>query len=358
MIEGSGAQNTATRSESEPIPYPPSCLGRFTEWVERLPGRSWVFYSALGLGLAFVVTVVQWRDGSYPIGTFDAFHVWFAFQIPYFLALMRYLDRAAEAALTNFRPALNVSEEKYAELCYRLTTAPARPTLLGSLVGVTVAVLILPVVPRYLSLLGWSTSPLALVIVYCLLILTMWVAGALVYQIMHKLRLVSHINATQALVNLFDLNPLYAFSSLTSKTALGLIIFNYLWFATAPDLLSQPLGIGFGIFYAVVAVVTFVWPLLGIHRRLVDEKQRLLRECSQRLAATIAELHGRVDAGELLSMDEVHDTMGGLEIERSALDRIPTWPWKPDTLRGFITALLLPVVVILIQFVLQRAFGQ
>jgi len=99
MIEGSGHQNTATQSESEPIPYPPSWLDRFTEWVERLPGRSWVFYPVLGLVLALVVSVVQWRAGSYSIGTFDAFHVWFAIQIPYFLALIRYLGGAAEAAI-------------------------------------------------------------------------------------------------------------------------------------------------------------------------------------------------------------------------------------------------------------------
>ncbi len=167
-----------------------------------------------------------------------------------------------------------------------------------------------------------------------------------------------HIHATQALVNLFDLIPLYAFSGLTSKTAVGLIIMIYLWFAAAPGLLYQPVGIGFGIFYAIVAAVTFVWPLLGIHRRLVEEKQRLLRECSQHLATTIAELHSRVAAGELHSREQLHDTLAGLEIEWSALTRIPTWPWKPETLRGLITALLLPVVVLLLQFVLQRAFGQ
>jgi hypothetical protein len=317
-----------------------------------------VFYSALGVVLAFAVTVVHWSDGSYPIGTFDAFHVWFGFQTPYLLALMRYLDRVAEAALKNFRPALNVSEAEYAELSYRLTTAPARPMLLGSLTGVTLVVLILSAMPNLLPLLGFSTLSPGLIITYGIAILVLGVAGPLVYHTMHQLRLVSHIHATQAIVNLFDLIPLYSFSGLTSQMAVGLIIYNYLWFATAPDLLSQPLGIGFGVFYAVMAVVTFVWPLLGIHRRLVEEKQRLLRECSQRLEATIAELHGRVDAGELHSVDELRDAMTSLEIERSALTRIPTWPWQPETLRGLITALLLPVAVLLIQFVLQRAFGQ
>ncbi len=358
MSKEANSALAAIKNESKTYPYPPSWLDRFTEWVERLPGRSWVFYPALGLVLAFAVTVVQWRDGSYPIGTFDAFHVWFGFQTPYFLALMRYLDGAAEAALKNFRPALNLSEAEYAELSYRLTTAPARPMLLSSLAGVILVVLILSAMPNMFPLLGFSTLSPGIVISYGLAVLALGVAGALVYHTMHQLRLVSHIYATQALVNLFDLIPLYSFSSLTSQTAVGLIIYNYLWFATAPDMLSEPLGIGFGIFYAIVAAVTFVWPLLGIHRRLVEEKQRLLRECSRRLEATIAELHSRVDAGELHSREQLHDTLAGLEIEWSALTRIPTWPWKPETLRGLITALLLPVVVLLLQFVLQRAFGQ
>ena len=297
-----------------------------------------------------------WADGSYPIGTFNAFHIWLAVQTPYLLALIRYLDGAAEAALRNFRPALKVSEEEYAELQYRLTTAPARPTLLGSLAGVAVAVLILPLIPQYLSLLDWSTGP-ASVIAYGLLFLILGVQGALVYHIIHQLRLVSHVYAEHAIVNLFDLSPLYAFSGLTSQTAVGLLIYDYIWLVAAPEMMSQPLGIGFSIFFAVVAIVTFVWPLLGIHGRLVQEKQRLLRESSQRLEAMFAKLYDRVDAGELHSIDELRVTMASLESGQSMLTRIPTWPWRSETLRGLVSALLLPLVVFVLQFVLQRFFA-
>ena len=109
---------------------------------------------------------------------------------------------------------------------------------------------------------------------------------------------------------------------------------------------------------AVVAIVTFVWPLLGIHGRLKQEKQRLLRESSQRLEATMTELHNRVDAGELQSMNELHVTISSLEIEQSMLTRIPTWPWRPGTLRGVVTALLLPLIVFVLQYVLQRFLFQ
>jgi hypothetical protein len=340
-------------SEGKAYPYPPSWLDRFTEWVERLPGPIWVFYFALGLVLAFITTVAQWSDGTYPIGTFNAFHIWIAFQVPFLLALIWYLDKAAEMALRNFRPALEVSEEEYTELSYRLTKAPARPSLLGSLIGVAVTVLMLPTFPQYTSALGFSQGP-AYIIAYGLLFPILGVAGAVVYHIIHQLRRVSQIYDEQAIVNLFDLSPLYAFSRFTSQTAVILIIYDSLWFATGPELLYQPIGIMFGIFYTVVAIVTFIWPLLGIHKRLVQEKQQLIRESSHRLESTIAELYGRVDSGELHSIDELHVTMASLEIGQSILTRIPTWPWQPETLRGFVTALLLPLVVFVLQFVIQR----
>ena len=344
-------------SEDKVYPYPPSWLDRFTEWVERLPGRSWVFYPAMGLVLAFLSTVTDWSDGSYPIGTFNAFHIWLAVQTPYLLALIRYLDGAAETALKNFRPALEVSEEEYSELRYRLTTAPVRPTLLGSLVGVAVAVLLVPIFPLLKTLVGYSKGP-SFGIAIGLIFIMLGVAGAVVYHTIHQLRIVSHIYAVQANVNLFDLSPLYAFSGLTSQTAVGLLIYDYLWIATAPQMLSQPVGVGFTIFYAVVAIIIFVWPLLGVHGRLVQEKQRLLRESSRRLEDMIGELHGRVDAKELHSIDELRVTMASLESEQNMLNRIPTWPWRPETLRGLVSALFLPLVMFVLQFVLQRFFAQ
>ncbi len=350
-----------TTDAREAYPYPPSWLDRFTEWVERLPGRSWVFYPAIGLVLASILTAVNWADGTYPIGTFNAFHIMIALQTPYFLALTRYLDGVAEAALRNFQPALEVSEEEVDELLYRLTTAPARPALLGSLGGISVNVLLGLLVPNGFTMFGFSTGPTS-VIFYILSFLMFPVAGAVVYHVIHQLRLVSQIYAEKAIVNLFDLSPLYAFSGLTSKTAVGFLILNYIWVTTAPkQLMSTSAVIGMTIFMAVVSIVTFTWPLLGIHGRLVQEKQRLLRESSQRLEATITELHVLVDAGELHHIDELHAraqflhvTMASLESERSMLTRIPTWPWRPETLRGLVTALLLPLIVFVLQYVLQR----
>ena len=357
MTRDATVEQSVRNSETMAQLYSPSWVDRFIDWVERLPGPYWLFYLALGLVAGFAQTLVQWREGSYPIGTLHPFHIWFAGQIAYLLALMHYLDKSADTALTTFRPVLKVSEAEYAELRYRLTTLPARPTLLANLAGVAVAILSLMLFPSFFQLFKFATSPVSIIFNIVLDCLIQWIAASVVYHTVHQLRLVSRIYATHAIVNLFRLGPLYAFSGLTARTAVGLIIYPYAWIATAPRLLSQHVGIGFGIFYVLVSIATFAWPLLGIHRRLVEEKERLLDEGSQRLEATIAELHRRVDAGNLENMTELYRTMSSLDIERDILAKIPTWPWQPGTLRGLASALLLPVAVWLIQLLLERLIG-
>jgi hypothetical protein len=188
-------------------------------------------------------------------------------------------------------------------------------------------------------------------------VLTEAVSGTLVFHTIHQLRLISRVYASQTRLNLYRLQPLYAFSVPAGLTSAGLVLYTYAWFGTAPALLSQPIGRVLGVFFVVVAATTFAWPLLGIHRRLVAEKKRLLAESSQRFEATVAELHQRVDRGRLKAMDDLNKTLSSLEIEQAALRRVPTWPWEPGTLRGIIAAVLLPVFIWTIQFFLGQILG-
>jgi hypothetical protein len=116
---------------------------------------------------------------------------------------------------------------------------------------------------------------------------------------------------------------------------------------------SDPTALVIILPLTALGLASFVWPLLGIHRLLVQEKGRLLDEAALRFQATLAELHRRVDSGQLEGMDDLHKAMASLEIELSALDRVPTWPWRPETMRLLITALALPLLVWIVQYVLQ-----
>lgn len=48
------------------------------------------------------------------------------------------------------------------------------------------------------------------------------------------------------------------------------------------------------------------------------------------------------DAG---GVKEVADAIGGIRATSEGIDKLPTWPWPPQVLRGFLSAVLLPVIV-------------
>jgi hypothetical protein len=253
----------------------------------------------------------------------------------------------------------------FEELRYRLTTLSSRPTLWASVAGAILGVG-LPTLfmrpsgsttyslPGLFASFGLSPSPFAIAAFMSQFAFTQAVAGALVYHTVHQLREINRIYLTHTRLNIYRLQPPYAFSIPAASTSGGLIIYNYAWFATAPELLSQPVSLALGGFFAAIAAVTFAWPLLGIHRRLVAEKQRCLAENSSRFEAAVGELHQRVDRRAIARMDDLNKTLGSLEIEQAALNHIPAWPWEPGTLRSVMAALALPIIIWLVQFVLQR----
>jgi hypothetical protein len=101
-------------------------------------------------------------------------------------------------------------------------------------------------------------------------------------------------------------------------------------------------------------VVVFVLPLLGVHGRLVAEKARYLAATAHRVEDVRAQLHQAVEARDLPAMGALNDAMTGLETEQRIIDRIPTWPWQPETLRWVVGALMFPVVLFVLQLLIAR----
>jgi hypothetical protein len=353
-----GPQEAERARTSEIRLYSPSWIDRFTDWVDRLPLPNWAFYLAVWLLLFAAETLIHWVDGSYPLGVIYSFHLVLTGTIPYTLALMHYLDKSAESALLRFRPALDVTAAEYAELRYQLTTLPQRPTIIASLIGVGIAALALSLAPE-----SWSrpavfvSSSFSVGFNIVLTVLMWWLVGAFAYHTAHQLRLVSRIYARHTRINLFRLIPLYAFSDLSARTTIGFLLALYAWYAVLPDTFDRPGNVISAVVANVIAGLIFVWPLLGIHGLLADEKERLLAESAQRLEAAIADLHARMDSGKLDGIENLIKGMEGLEINHNAVSRISTWPWAAETPRGLVAALLFPLMVWLGQWLLQRILG-
>ncbi len=176
--------------------------------------------------------------------------------------------------------------------------------------------------------------------------------GIVLYHTLHQLRVVQQIYRRVTSINLYKLRPLYAFSTLSAQTAIGIGFIYYLWYLLVPMLFEIGIS-GFALF-TVISLLTFARPLWGAHQLLVDEKDAKLGENGDRQRSAIAELHRRVDSGELTDIDSLHKTMASLELEHLTIDRISTWPWRQDTLRVVTAALFFPVIVWLMQRLLDR----
>lgn len=333
-------------------PYPPSWVDRFTDWVDHLAGPSWIFYAGLWLVLYLIEFVTQWAGDL--ATTFHPFHIFFVGIIPLILALIHYLDRTADAALSKFRPVLDCSDADYAVLRYRLTTLPARPALIAALISVAVD-LFFPGSDSLGQRL-FADSPGSADYNTAISFIGSFCFGVLIYHTLHQLIVVSQIYP-RARVNLYNLGPLYAFSDLSARTAIGLLAISYSWYGTVPEFFSETTGAGTGLLLLVIIILTFIWPLLGVHNLLVEEKNRVLAETSRQLEATIAELHRSIGSKENQDMDVMHKAMMSLEIENRMLGHISTWPWQAETVRWFVAALLFPVIVWLMQWILQRVLS-
>ncbi|MBK9125718.1 MAG: hypothetical protein IPM16_21690 [Chloroflexi bacterium] len=355
-MDDSVSVTPADSRQIEPLPYAPSWIDRLTEWVDRQSYPPAAFYALIALVLVIIQSAIQWQAGTYHVGTFSAYHIYFTLIAVYFVGLMHFLDRSAARAWVAYSAAIDTESAAVKSLEYRLTTLPARRTLVAGLCGVAVAVITLiagtPIVEQ-LNIVGMGTTTLSVAYNSIGYFVNWIIVGTFTYHIIHQLRVISRIYRLTR-VDLYNLGPLYAFSGVSARTAVGVALAMY-----SPVFILA----GFSdsavwtiVRFASMAVVafTFVWPLLGVHRLMEREKDARLRENARLMESTFAELHRRIEADDLTNIENLNRAIDGLQTEQRTLSAIPTWPWRPETPRAVLAAILLPVVVWLIQFVLER----
>lgn len=358
MIKGVQAEQSTQIDARSIRRYAPGWINRFTASIERLPIPAWQFYVVVWLVLYVIETAIKWHDGAYPIGTLNLFHAVYTGTIVYILATVHYANKVAANALNTLRPVLTATPKQYAGLEYQLTTLRAGRAIFWSIAGAIYMVLLmqLPETMHLRHIFKLDTSTLSLVLDTLILIVIGFEMGAGTYHTVHQLRLVSHIYTTDVQIDLFKLNPLYAFSGLTARMAIFIALIGYAWFGqTSALILGSTEYLAFYGFMLVLSVASFIWPLLGIHNLLEQEKKQQLGDVAQRMQIILNELHQRLDAGDYSKVGELNTSLDGLVKEQGVLEKLPTWPWRTETIRALATALLVPVVLSIIQRLLQHA---
>ncbi|NIM93672.1 MAG: hypothetical protein GTO18_08165 [Anaerolineales bacterium] len=336
-------------------PYTPSWVDRLTDWIEALPGPSWIIYLVLFFLSGSLNQLVAWIAGTVAWGEFDIYlflNNLFTVEILFFF---KFLDEDARKALEEYRPLLSTSEEDYTRIEFELTNQPARPVMLWTIIGV-----LLGFSQAYsVGMMNNGTIELSPLVVYEFIGFAVPTALALVfvYRIIRQLRIVNGLYESATEIDLFNLDPVYALSSHTAKTGLIFLLLVYTNLLLSPQSIQIPTALMITIVISALSFSAFILPLRGINQRLVSEKKNILREIHLRIKKVYARIDSDVDNDELDEMDRLDKTTLNLERQKAFVEKIPTWPWQPATIRGYLSAMFLPILIWIIQQVLERLFN-
>jgi hypothetical protein len=315
-----------------------------------------VYYAAGVAVLASALKLGQWLAGDAPLpAAMGPEMIVFSFYPVYFIALLHYLDRQAKSALEAFRPALGATDAEYALIEYELTTVPARGAWIAAALAIPLGFLF--ILPGE----SGSLSPRTLPLQFLAVLYTIFTVGSffvLAFHTVRQLRRVSQLHAAARTINLLQPRPTYAFSRLTSRTAVGVLAFLYLDFLINPP--TEGVVLPYFTFTGVAVVLmvaAFLLPLLGMHQRLTREKARLEAEVNHGVENAYQELQRLVRAKAYARVGDVEKALSSMLRMRDVIGRLSTWPWQPETLRGVLAAVGLPIALWLIQFGLSRLLG-
>jgi hypothetical protein len=315
--------------------YSPSWFDRFSAWLEGLPGPYPMYYIGLGLVILLFLFGAAGLEGNVNGPVTNSMRIYIAFIIPYLLGSAHVLDHTAGKAIEKLSPSLRREGVSLEQLKHQITTLPARPALIASLTAVVVIHVPLLFSVDYIGIDPNPRDP-SLLALFFVGVLFWWAFGLSVYHTVHQLRVVNRIYTEQVDVNLYRLGALYALSTVTVVTSIGIVVAVSMAIAVVPTIALQPIGI------------------VVIGRIMIEEKERMEIECSKRYEFLLKDWHSKVDSRELDGSGELHSAIKSLLVEKDEIHKIPTWPWTPGTLRGWMASLFLPLAVWMLQWLIER----
>jgi hypothetical protein len=344
-------------AESNLEPFKPSWIDRFNEWVEKLPVRPWIFYLLTGVVLILVQILFLWLDSGPFAEELLPVIIFNALAVPYLLAVILLLDRLALDALKIMKPVLDMTGQEFEKYQYKISTMPVRAPLLAGLAMMGLAILTSLVATEPDSYTALAQLSLFTAVFRIVDISSAFLFGVVFYHTIRQLRLVNEINAQHVRIDLFHLKPVQAFSRLTAATALSLLLFIYGWMFINPELLADPLILGLSVLLTILAVLVFIWPLWGVHRRMEVEKEGALLEINRRFETLFVQFNQHLADGDYAAAEELNGLIASMAIQHGKIGEIPTWPWRSETARVVLTAIALPLMLMILQFFVGQALG-
>ncbi|MDL2336116.1 MAG: hypothetical protein QFC55_08810 [Chloroflexota bacterium] len=273
-------------------------VDRALDAVDRLPGPAEAYFLAAGFAIALFGNLTLWISGSSPPGQFNPEVVVASVLAGMFLALAAFMRRTAVAAFEDFRPALADEDSAEAER-RRLISIPDRAFLVWA---TAVAAMTNALYLVYVKPTAAPRPPIVESVVAAAWLVFAIVLGLVVAQAITQLRSVRHLGVVARKIDVLNSGPVDALSGVTAVGA------------------------------------------------------ELIAASTERLKGILDALHRAADAHDYTSADALNKMLASAIAERDLLTRLPTWPWTTTTIRGFASALLLPVVIFVITRAIDRVF--
>jgi hypothetical protein len=335
-------------------PYSPSWVDRLVVWIDRLPGPYWLIYTLAMIITGAIINATLWLNGDLPVGSLDILNSSFSFFVIIWVGLYHYLNDVASRALRTFRPLLDTDDSVNFRIEHELIKLPHWIGRLAIPVGFGLALMFILGEPES----GESYQPTLLTYAVDFLITGFMVTTlfAVVIRSIRQLRMVNRLHKRATNLNLLNLAPAHAFSSLTARTGIGIIF--VLMMAAILDILTYGdiSGTMIYILFLLLALAVFILPVIGIKNRIEEEKERALEEVTDLLQVSTERLHAMVRNSEDKGLRKIEKATTALIRERELLKKVSTWPWNPGTVRGFASALLLPIFLLVVSQLLDRLF--
>jgi hypothetical protein len=322
-------------------------------WVGQLPGPNWPYY-ALGFGgVAVLGNAAFWIDGSLAPGSFNLSNTIFGILAFLWLGLYHYLTLVGSRALKRFRPLMAENDSGIAEIEYALSKLPRVQGWLALGIGLAWAVASIVGEPQTYGGLV-PNGPLPYVVD---LVLTTFLASTflcLLLRSVRQLRTVDMLQQRAVNIDLLNLEPAHAFSMLTARTGIGLILLLILAYLYDPFKALTALDVFWYGLTVILAAAIFAVPVMSLRGRLIEEKRRALADTTYHLRLAREILHSKVRDKNLTDMKEIDAGLASLARDLELYRRASTWPWDSAAMRALASALVLPIIIWLVTRLLEQ----
>lgn len=337
-------------------PYRPNFVHLFFDWLDRLPLPAWVSLLILFPVVGLAQHLVAYGRGFLSPGEFNFDLATAGYWLLSGPLLLIFAMKGGRQAWIDIQLLISPGEaEHFARMYYEFYTVPkwggTMALLIGSLLGLG---------------MGFADKAVAPAVDYAFaeLRISTWVIGAAFniltfYQLSRQLSIIRNLYSRVAKVDIFNPQLLYGFPKYTAT--FGVAIFFYIYLAPVildPTAYASSLSYIAPALIVPLTLVMFYLPLAGMHNRLLKEKEALQAEVGGRIRTILRDIHraafDKKDFENTNSMIAVHTV---LLKEKDMIEDLSTWPWRPSTLTGLLSAILLPVILGILQDVISGWFG-